>query len=132
MFRPARSIAALLLMGTLGACSDSTAPLLPFQPQINSVQDNFQLQATEVTGVSATQTWSWSNTGTRATVNHSTTTSVGTARVVIRDAAGAVVYDKALLPSLNEPTAAGAAGTWKVQVTLSSYSGTLNFRAQKL
>jgi hypothetical protein len=132
MFRTSRSIAALLLVGTLGACSDSTAPLLPFQPQINSTRDNFQLQATEVTGVSATQTWSWSNTGTRATINHSTTTSVGTARVIIKDAAGAVVYDKALLPSLNEPTAAGAAGTWKVQVTLSSYSGTLNFRAQKL
>lgn len=133
MSYPSRTFAALLLVGTLGACSDSNAPaLLPFQPQINNAQDNFQLQATGVNTVTATQTWNWTNTGTRATVNHSTTTSAGTARVTIRDGANAVVYDKVLVPSLNEPTATGVAGTWKVQLTLTSYSGTLNFRAQKL
>jgi hypothetical protein len=72
------------------------------------------------------------NTGTRATINHSTTTSSGSATLVIRDAAGTSVYSKALVPSLNEPTAVGTAGTWTVQVTLSSYSGTINFLAQKL
>jgi hypothetical protein len=51
---------------------------------------------------------------------------------VIRDAAGVVVYDKLLSPSLNEPTAAGVAGAWKLELRLDRYSGTLNFRAQKL
>jgi hypothetical protein len=36
------------------------------------------------------------------------------------------------VPSLNEPTVAGVAGTWKIELTMTNYSGTLNFRAQKL
>ncbi len=114
---------------TASGCSD---PLGPFEPEITSTTDSFQLQATGVTGVASTLTYSWTNTGTRATINHSTTTTAGVARIVIRDAAGTIVYDKALVPSLNEPTAAGTAGTWTIQLALTSYSGTINFTAQKL
>ena len=49
----------------------------------------------------------------------------------IRDASGATVYDQSLSPSLNEDTASGSAGNWTIVVTLSDYSGTLNFRVQK-
>lgn len=122
------SVAVLLAVGA-GACSSN--PLEPFQPEITNATDNFELQATAVTGVTSTQTYSWTNTGTRATINHSTTTSAGTAVVTIRDGAGAVVYTKALVPSLNEATALGTAGTWTIVLTLTGYSGTLNFRAQK-
>ncbi len=110
-------------------CSD---PLGPFQPEITNTIDSFQLQATGVTGVTSTLTYSWTNTGARATINHSTTTTAGNARIVIRDGAGTIVYDKALAPSLNEPTASGTVGTWTIQLALASYSGTINFRAQKL
>jgi hypothetical protein len=119
----------MLFVLAVGGCRDSLAP---FQPEIASVNDNFQLQATGVTDVTSTNTYSWQNTGTRATVNHSTVTATGSARLVIRDAAGVVVYDKLLSPSLNEPTAAGVAGAWKLELRLDRYSGTLNFRAQKL
>lgn len=123
--------AAILLVGSLlvGGCSD---PLGPFEPEITNATDNFQLQATGVVGLSSTLTYSWANTGTRATVNHSTTTTVGTAELVIRDAAGTIVYDKDLVPSLNEATASGTAGTWTLQLRMTTYSGTLNFRVQKL
>ena len=120
----------VILKGGLTACSSN--PLEPFQPQISNATDNFQLQATAVVGVTSTQTYSWSNTGTRATINHSTTTTAGTARVTIQDGAGTVVYSKALVPSLNEATATGTAGTWTIVLTMTTYSGTLNFRAQKL
>jgi hypothetical protein len=123
--------AAILLVGSLlvGGCSE---PLGPFEPEITNATDNFQLQATGVVGLSSTLTYSWANTGTRATVNHSTTTTVGTAELVIRDAAGTIVYDKDLVPSLNEATASGTAGTWTLQLRMTTYSGTLNFRVQKL
>ncbi|MBL8981061.1 MAG: hypothetical protein JNL26_02700, partial [Gemmatimonadetes bacterium] len=75
---------------------------------------------------------SWSNSGSRATINHSTTVTMGAAQLRIRDAAGTIVYDHALVPSLNEATAAGTSGTWSIEVRLTTYSGTLNFRAQKL
>jgi hypothetical protein len=122
---------AILALGILLApsCSD---PLAPFEPEIASVTDNFQLQATDVTSLTMTRTYAWTNTGTRATINHSTTTSAGTAQLTIRDRAGTIVYDKNLVPSLNEPTTVGASGSWTIQLRLTNYSGTLNFRAQKL
>lgn len=123
--------ATVAIGSTLSAisCSD---PLAPFQPEVGNATDNFQLQATNVSDVSATREYSWSNTGTRATVNHATTTTGGTAWLTIRDAAGTTVYDKQLVPSLNEPTAAGVAGNWTIRLRLTGYSGTLNYRVQKL
>ena len=124
-----RRLAIACMLATLVACDD---PLAPFQPEVTSAPDNFQAQATGASNVSATRTYTWSNTGTRATVNHSTTTSGGATRLIIRDAAGTVVYDHALSPSLNEPTAIGTAGAWTIELRLSDYTGTLNFRAEKL
>ena len=129
--RPSRLSLLVALVGATGSagCSD---PLAPFEPEVTNATDNFQLQATGVTALTSTLTYSWVNTGTRATVNHSTTTSEGTAHLTIRDASGTVVYDEDLVPSLNEPTTAGTAGNWTIQLRLTSYSGTLNFRVQKL
>lgn len=123
------TLPVLALVLAVTACSDNT--LAPFQPEISNVPDTFQLQATGVTGRTATLNYTWSNTGTQGTVNHSTTTTAGTARLVIRDATDTVVYDATLEPSLNETTTAGVAGNWKVQLILTGYSGSLNFRVQK-
>ncbi len=122
--------AVLLAFGTLSGCGSD--PLGPFQPEISNAADNFQLQATNVANVTTTLTYPWANSGTRATINHSTTITAGSTLLVIKDGAGATVYSKALSPSLNEATTAGQAGTWSIQLTLTNYSGTLNFRAQKL
>lgn len=122
-------IVALPMALLLASCID---PLAPFSPEITNATDNFQLQATGVVGVTSILTYAWVNTGTRATINHSTTTTAGSAVLSVRDAAGIIVYDKALVPSLNEPTSSGTAGTWTIQLRMSDYNGTLNFRAQKL
>jgi hypothetical protein len=119
-----------LLVVTATATACGSDPLAPFEPQISNAAGNFQLQATNVASVTTTLTYSWANSGTRATINHSTVTSAGTTLLVIRDGAGVTVYSKALSPSLNEPTAVGQAGTWSVQLTTTNYSGDLNFRAQ--
>ena len=121
---------AVVAFGVLSACAGDS--LGPFQPEINTAADNFQLQATNVSNVTTTLTYPWVNSGTRATVNHSTTTTAGSTLLVIKDAAGATVYSKALSPSLSEATTAGQAGTWSIQLTLTSYAGTLNFRVQRL
>lgn len=122
-------MAAVLVASLALACSD---PLRPFEPQVSNSPDNFEVQATGVIGVTLERTYVWQNSGTRATINHSTTTENGIARVVILDAAGVVVYDKALVPSLNEPTLAGTPGAWQIELILTGYTGTLNFRVQKL
>ncbi len=121
---------AVLAIAVLAACGKDS--LSPFEPEVSGPTDNFQLQATNVSNVSTSAGYTWVNTGTRATVNHSTTTSAGTTLLVIKDAAGTTVYSKPLSASLNEPTIAGQAGTWTIQLVVASYSGTLNFRVQKL
>ena len=120
----------LILMGVLGGCNND--PLAPFQPEIGNKQDSFQFQATNVSNVSTTLVYAWNNSGTRATINHSTTTIAGSTLLVIKDAVGTTVYSKALVASLNEPSSVGVAGSWSITLTLTNYSGTLNFRAQKL
>lgn len=135
--RPQVSVVAslLALVALLAACSDSPvspSPLAAFQPQIVNVTDSFQLQATGLTTVSSSLTYTWQDTGTRATINHSTSTTAGTAHLTIRDANGVLMYDKDLSPSLNEPTATGTPGTWTVTLTVVNYSGSLNFSATKL
>ncbi len=129
-FRRPRIFVAALALGLLAGCTSNS--LGPFQPEIGNATDTFQFQATNVTNVTTVVTYPWVNTGTRATINHSTTTTAGSSLLVIKDGTGATVYSKALSPSLNEPTTAGQAGTWTLQLTLTHYSGTLNFRAQKL
>lgn len=122
---------ASVMAFAIAACG--TDPLAPFQPELSNVADNFALQATGVTNVTTTKSYTWANSGTRAVIDHSTTTQSGTAMLLIRDAAGTTVYSKALSPSLNEPTSpVGVAGNWTVQVTLTNYTGTMNFRVQKL
>lgn len=124
------SCAVAFAVAVATACSSNS--LAPFEPEITNAADNFQLQATGVSNVSTTLTYSWSNSGTQATINHATTTTAGTTLLVIKDNVGTTVYSKALTASLSEATAAGQAGTWTIQLTLTAYSGTLNFRAQRL
>ncbi len=126
---PARAALACLLV-TIVSCSKNS--LAPFQPEVTNAANSFQLQATGVTDVSTTLTYTWSNSGTQATINHATATTAGSTLLVIKDNAGTTVYSKALSASLNDSTATGVAGSWTIQLTLTGFSGTLNFRAQKL
>lgn len=124
-------LSAIFIFG----CSSSTPPtnsLAPFQPQISNSPDDFQFQATGVANVSTTVNYSWSNSGAQGTVNHSSTVDSGSATVYVYDANDSLVYTNGLVASLNEPTQAGLAGTWRVRVTLTNCYGTLNFRVQKL
>lgn len=124
-----RLIFAAALAVSVAACGDD--PLAPFEPEVTNAVDNFQFQATGVQNLTLTRDYTWRNTGTLATVNHSTTTTNGSARITILGPNGTQVYDKALAPSLNEQTNASTSGDWIVRVTLTNYSGTMNFRVQK-
>ncbi|MCL7958920.1 MAG: hypothetical protein M8861_01870, partial [marine benthic group bacterium] len=105
-------VAAVVVLAACG--SDPTDPLAEFEPEVNNATDNFQLQASDVTDVGTVLQYTWANTGTMASVDHSTTTAAGAAGVVIRDADGTTVYSQGLAPSLNEDTAAGTTGTWTI------------------
>jgi PBP1b-binding outer membrane lipoprotein LpoB len=132
-FIPTLFLLPLLAFVFTGCSSDNpTAPLANFQPEIVNNQDSFQFQATAVENVSATVSYSWQNSGTQATINHSSTVDSGSVSVIILDNDGVQVYGNPLAASLNEPTSTGIAGTWTVRVTLLNCYGTLNFRAETL
>jgi len=123
--RTATALAGLLL--TLACGSD---PLAPFQPEITNAPDNFQFQATGLTGVTWSQEYVWTNSDATANVDHSSAITGGTTSLVIRDANGTQVYSAALGSSGSVTTSAGIAGSWRIRVQLTNVSGTINFRVQ--
>ena len=129
--RYAAGIAALVVIALAAACSNSTGPLAPFQPQINNLADNFQFQATGVTNVTWTYTYSWSNSGDSATVNQATTVTGGSATLTISDNNGTQVYSQSLSANGTFGMSKGLHGNWTIKVVFTNYSGTVNFRVQK-
>lgn len=125
------ALATALVAAVLG-CGGKTNVLNPaFQPQVNNATDNFQFQATNVQGVTQTLGYTWQNTGIAATVNQATTVTAGQAVVTIKDANGTQVYMGDLVNNGTFTTATGITGNWTITLTLTNYSGTLNFRVQK-
>jgi hypothetical protein len=120
-------IAGVVLVAACG--SDSTSP--GREPEIVNATDNLQYQITDIENFSGTQSYTWQNTGTRATVDQSASINAGSATLVIRDAAGVQVYSRSLAEDGTFTTGTGAAGAWNVRVVYSGASGTVNFRADK-
>ena len=137
-FLPSTLVAAALAMTALAGCgggggnSPAGNVLAPqFQPQIVNSIDDFQFQATGVTGVTQTLNYSWRNTGVQANVNQSCSLTGGTATLVLSDSAGVQVYTRSLTDNGTFPTDPGSPSAWSMQVNLTNVTGTLNFRSQK-
>lgn len=107
-------------------------PLAPFQPEIANNPDTFQFQATGVTNLSTTVEYIWQNSGTRATINQSSAVTGGSATVMLFDPGQVQRYSSSLAANGTFQSDTATAGSWKIRVTLTNLSGTLNFRVQKL
>lgn len=124
-------IIVLAAIGSVVACGDSTGPLAPFQPQISNAPDNFQFQASGVTNVTYTFTYTWSNSGDSATVNQATTTAGGSVTLTVSDSNGAQLFSQTLGSSGTLGMTKGVHGNWTIKVVFTNYTGTVNFRVQK-
>jgi hypothetical protein len=124
-------LAIALLIATVAGCGGGSALNPKFQPQVTNQPDNFQFQSTGVTNVTQTLQYTWQNSGTMANVNQATTVTSGSATLTIRDAANTQVYMANMSANGTFVTNAGTTGAWTIQVTLSNFSGTINFRVQK-
>jgi hypothetical protein len=120
----------LTLILTAGCGNDNNNSLAPFQPEIINETDTFQFQITDAVDVTTIVEYAWQNSGTQATINHSSVIDAGYASITILDAQQTEVYSSSLVASANEPTDAGTAGAWTIQVALMECSGTLNFRVE--
>lgn len=128
-FALALFLCSLLIMGCSGSNKNS---LSSFQPEIINTADAFQFQITDAKNVSTTVSYDWTNTGSQASINHSTVTTSGSATVYLLDANNVEVYSAGLAASLNETSSTGATGIWTVKVVFENFSGTANFRVQTI
>jgi len=129
VFVQGKSFAVAAAAVLLAACGGTT--IAPFQPEIRNLTDSFEFQVTNAKNVSQNLQYNWENTGTMANVNQADSILNGSAELTIRGAQDTVVYVRNLGDNGTFVTNAGQAGTWKVQVSLSNFSGSINFRAQK-
>jgi hypothetical protein len=134
-----KTIVGALLMGMclipmlIGCSKKSTNSITnpSYQPQSANLTDDFSFQATNVSRVTQTVTYTWQMTGTVAKVDQSCSVTGGTATLILKDAVGIQVYSKNLALGGTFDSAAGTAGVWTIQVVLSNFSGSLNYRVQK-
>jgi hypothetical protein len=116
----------------MSGCSSSSNPLAAFQPEIANNPDSFQFQVTGASNVTTTVDYVWQNSGSRATINQSSAVTGGSATLTLFGPDMSVRYSGALTMNGTFQSDSAAAGMWKIRVTLTNLSGTLNFRAQKL
>ncbi len=122
------ALAVVLFSG----CSDNNNPISAFEHEVINNADAFQFQITDAANVTTTLSYSWTNTGTRASIDHSTALTDGSATVTILDNDDTQVYTSGLVASATDASDVGVPGTWTVTVVLTDFSGTANFRAEKL
>ena len=125
-----KALAALAIVGLTACGSDPVSPGV--QPQITNLVDDFGYQVSDVQNYSSTDSYTWQNTGSDASVDHSTSLTGGSATLVILDGAGTQVYSRALDASGSFPTTTGSAGNWTIRIVYSATtSPAVNFRVQK-
>ncbi len=100
--------------------------------QVTNAPDNFQFQVTDMKNYTKAYLYTWSNSGTAANVNQACSISSGNATLAIRDASNNLVYSRDLRENGTFATTAGTAGAWRITLSVSDLTGTLNFRVQKL
>lgn len=118
-------LAAVLVVGC------GTGPTAEFPRQFTNEPDRFEFETLiEVTGISRTETFQWTNTATSATVTSTTDTDVGEARLVLRDGAGTLLFDQVLTSTLDQVSADGVAGEWTIELIIGDFTGDIGFVVQ--
>ena len=125
------TLAAFVTVSLVIACGGATSPFDLFQPAVTAATDDFQMKTSNYTNISASKSWAWPNTGTRASLTESMNAADGGVHITIRDAAGAIVYNGDFANNLSDSTTAGVAGNWNIQLTLTHFSGGFDFKALK-
>lgn len=133
MQKKARNYGVLALaLALVAGCGNGDSLTDPqFEPEIVNQVDSFELQATDITGVTETLVYTWDNTGTVANVDRSTVLTEGSGTVTVFDVDGKQVFTSDLTTDGSDSTSSGVAGAWTIRLVLSNASGTVNFRVEK-
>lgn len=114
--------AVAILAATLPGCSIPSETLGPNNHvKVTNLVGHFQLTADNIQNVTTELTFSWQNPGVYAVIEHRSFTPHGTTELIIKDAAGSVMYDGKLLEEDDErddQTLSGIPGEWTVIFSL--------------
>jgi hypothetical protein len=126
------TLSGMLLALVTAACGGGSNALAPkYQPQVvNTPNVAFSFQATGLQNIDDVVQYTWSCSSGKVVIHPATNTTSGTINLVLRDANGAVVYNGTVPASGDITPPTGAAGNWTVRVTLTGYTGTINFAVQ--
>lgn len=124
----AAALAVTAIFAVLPGCGSS--PSSPgINPEIVNLADHFSYQVSAIRSHSSTTSYTWSNSGTQATINQSCSVTAGAATLVVLDGAGTQVFTRSLADNGTFTTASGIAGTWTIRIVYDGVSATVNFRA---
>jgi len=127
-FAPALLAVSLALLG--GGCAASRSQVARDFTVMNET-DVFELHYGTLENFSNRQTFSWTNTGSRARVRQASSVQSGVALVEIRDPSGLVVHSKNLREQGSFVSFEGKPGVWKITVILDRAAGSLTFEVRK-
>lgn len=122
------AVAVTALLAVLPGCGSS--PSSPgISPEIVNLVDHFSYQVSTIQSHSSTTSYTWSNSGTQATINQSCSVTAGAATLVVLDGTGTQVYARSLADNGTFMTTSGTPGTWTIRIVYDGVTATVNFRA---
>lgn len=119
----------LLSLAIFSSCSKDDG--LVNEPTIINKVDNFSFQVTNMVNVTKVLEYTWSNTSGVAKIWQSTNLQNGTVTLKVLDSNNTEVYSNSIDDNGSFVTDSGNPGAWKIQVTLTNYSGDIQFTVQK-
>ncbi len=123
--------AGTLLTGLLIMTACSNNQLADYNPEVTNAPDNFQLQATNISDVTETLEYAWSNSAAIANIDQSCAITGGEAQLTLIGPNGTQVYTRSLTENGSFVSDTGSAGNWTIKLELTNTDGTINFRVQK-
>ncbi|MEW6411930.1 MAG: hypothetical protein AB1483_05585 [Candidatus Zixiibacteriota bacterium] len=130
-FRISILLVSLLVILALFGCGATDEDTNNLDPEVLSKVDTFSFWAGELYTVTARLTYSWTNTGTSALIDHSSARLGGSAALILLDNDGIQVYQANLQSGVTDVSAPGNPGSWTVVVAMEDFTGTVSFRVKK-
>jgi hypothetical protein len=123
-----KSLGVWLVTAFILACNGANLIGPENQLEVSNDADRFEWQVSMLENVTQTLTYTWTNSGTSATIDQSSSIASGTATLTITSASDNEVYSGSLAQDGTYQTSIGTSGEWTITVTLIGVDGTLNFR----
>ncbi|MEW5794737.1 MAG: hypothetical protein AB1772_00115 [Candidatus Zixiibacteriota bacterium] len=113
----------------LGACHKD--PTSSYIPNVVNLRDNFHFRMSDVRNHDTVMVYYWQMEGTSANIDQSASIQAGYVSITVEDDSRVQVYQTDMRQSGGFSTASGSPGMWRIRISLTDFSGLLDFRAQR-